>query len=279
MLFWQIFFKNFGCAFSRSNTILAISQEWLVRLMWSEKEAPLVGHWVQYMTLTFDLTHDLDLGCFKVKFRNSSYLRNFWSDWSEMKRKWVNMILGRLYDLALWPHPWPWPWNFKVRVWNSFILGMGRPIDNEWKGCESSNHDHDIDLCDHGEVGGCTGDSDRGDFRRRRAVNISSLYLTENDVFVFKKVYLTQPWNYGQPIALSCHCPASNSPFSIIQRYSNRLCLIFMFRFSVQRYWNCCKIHPVYRYLKEAILMLTISYHPKLVCGSRPVPWPSWFWR
>ena len=24
------------------------------------------------MTLTFDLTHDLDLGCFKVKFRNSS---------------------------------------------------------------------------------------------------------------------------------------------------------------------------------------------------------------
>ena len=27
MLFWQIFFKNFGCVFSRSNTILAISQE------------------------------------------------------------------------------------------------------------------------------------------------------------------------------------------------------------------------------------------------------------
>ena len=27
---------------------------------------------VQYVTLTFDLTHDLDLGCFKVKFRNSS---------------------------------------------------------------------------------------------------------------------------------------------------------------------------------------------------------------
>ena len=36
------------------------------------------------------------------------------------------MILGRLYDLALWPHPWPWfwSWNFKVRVWNSFISGM-----------------------------------------------------------------------------------------------------------------------------------------------------------
>ena len=45
--------------FSRSNTILAISHEWLVRL-------------IQYRTLTFDLTHDIDLGCFKVKFRKSS---------------------------------------------------------------------------------------------------------------------------------------------------------------------------------------------------------------
>ena len=32
-----------------------------------------VGYWAQYVTLTFDLTHDLDLGCFKVKFRNSSF--------------------------------------------------------------------------------------------------------------------------------------------------------------------------------------------------------------
>ena len=34
----------------------------------------LVGYWGQYVTLTFDLTHDLDLNCFKVKFRNSSIL-------------------------------------------------------------------------------------------------------------------------------------------------------------------------------------------------------------
>ena len=38
--------------------------------MWNEKGSALVGYWVQYVTLTFDLTHDL--GCFKVKFRNSS---------------------------------------------------------------------------------------------------------------------------------------------------------------------------------------------------------------
>ena len=36
------------------------------------KGSALVGHWVQYMTLTFDLIHDLDLGYFKVKFRSSS---------------------------------------------------------------------------------------------------------------------------------------------------------------------------------------------------------------
>ena len=36
------------------------------------KGSASVGCWVQYVTLTFDLTHDLDLGCFKVKFRNSS---------------------------------------------------------------------------------------------------------------------------------------------------------------------------------------------------------------
>ena len=32
------------------------------------KGSALVGHWVQYMTLTSDLTYDLDLGCFKANF-------------------------------------------------------------------------------------------------------------------------------------------------------------------------------------------------------------------
>ena len=36
------------------------------------KGGALVGYWVQCVTLTFDLPHDIDLGCFKVKFRNSS---------------------------------------------------------------------------------------------------------------------------------------------------------------------------------------------------------------
>ena len=84
------------------------------------KGSALVGYWAQYVTLTFDLTHDLDLGCFKVKFRNSSISGIVGLIDLKWKRKWVNMILGQLYDLALWPHPWPWPWswNLKVRVWN-----------------------------------------------------------------------------------------------------------------------------------------------------------------
>ena len=84
---------------------------------------------------------------FQGQISKYHFLRNCWFDWCEMKTRWVNMILGRFYDLALWPHPWPWPWscNFEVRVWNSFISGIGRPIDMERKECEWSIHDHDID--------------------------------------------------------------------------------------------------------------------------------------
>ena len=58
------FLKKFRCVFSRSNTILAISQEWLVPLMWNEKEV----HWwdtgynmwpwplTSLMTLTLDVS-------------------------------------------------------------------------------------------------------------------------------------------------------------------------------------------------------------------------------
>ena len=34
-----------------------------------QKESASVRYWVNYVTLTFDLTHDLDLGLFKAKFK------------------------------------------------------------------------------------------------------------------------------------------------------------------------------------------------------------------
>ena len=60
-----------------------------------------VGYWVQFVTLTFDLTHDFDLGCFKVKFRNSSISGIVGLIDVKFKTRWVNMIPGRLYDCDL----------------------------------------------------------------------------------------------------------------------------------------------------------------------------------
>ena len=141
-VFWQIYFKNFGCVSSRSNIILAISQEWLVQLMWNEKEVHRLdtGYNMQpwpltsLMTLTFDVSRsNLKItawifGLIDMKWKGIKSI-GYWAD----------------YDRNHWPHPWPWHWSFKVRDWNSLISRMGPPIDMEWKGCESSIHDHDID--------------------------------------------------------------------------------------------------------------------------------------
>ena len=62
--FWMCFFKVKYYLGHISGMVSSIDVK--------RKASALVGYWVQYMTLTFDLTHDLDLGCFKVKFQNSS---------------------------------------------------------------------------------------------------------------------------------------------------------------------------------------------------------------
>ena len=90
-----------------------------------------------------------------------------------MKRKWLNIILGWLYDPALWQHPWPWPWSFKVRVWNRKY--------QEWGGGLTMN-EKDVSYPFMSMILTCVTmlgladvqDSDRGDFGRRRAVDISS---------------------------------------------------------------------------------------------------------
>ena len=135
-----------------------------------------VGYWVNYVTLTFDLNHDLDLWFFKVTFKKSC----IWGIviWLMCNKKMqISYILVWLYDLALWPHPWTWPYILKVKVWNSLIWGMvvGVLIDTERKGGESIIHDHDCDLCVTIVGWVDVPYSDWGDFRRRRAVVISSL--------------------------------------------------------------------------------------------------------
>ena len=90
------------------------------------KGCALVGYWVNYVTLTFHLTYDLDLVVSRSKF-----------------------------EIALYED------------------------EREWKGCESIIHDHDCDLWVTMVGWVDVPYSDWGDFRRRRAVDISSLFQKE----------------------------------------------------------------------------------------------------
>ena len=101
------------------------------------KGSALVGYWVHYVTLTFNLTHDLDIGCFKVKFRNSSFseivglidVKWYWADCMTLpfdhthdldigvsrseseialSQEWVADWHG---TKRIWViHSWPWCW-------------------------------------------------------------------------------------------------------------------------------------------------------------------------
>ena len=52
--------ENFGCVFSRSNTLRHISGM-IGPINVKRKGGASVGYWANYVTLTFDLTHDIDL--------------------------------------------------------------------------------------------------------------------------------------------------------------------------------------------------------------------------
>ena len=67
--FWRIFFRNFGGVFQGQTSFWPyLRNGWSD---WCETKSSSVECWVYDVTLIFDLTHDLDLGIFKVKFRNS----------------------------------------------------------------------------------------------------------------------------------------------------------------------------------------------------------------
>ena len=139
-LFWHFIFSKCTMCF-RGETFWGM----LVWLTWNEG-CESVGYWVNYVTLTFDLTHDLDLEFFNVKIWNSSI-----SDIDGpigVKQKGANQLdTGQLCDLSLWSHPWPWSWIFQVNIRNNLISVMGVPINMERKWSELIIHDHDSDLC------------------------------------------------------------------------------------------------------------------------------------
>ena len=87
--FCPIFSENFGCVFSRSNTLLDISQEWLVRLMWNEKDMhQLDTRWTTWpwpLTSGMTLTFDFSSSNFKI-----AVSEELLSDWFDTKRKQIS---------------------------------------------------------------------------------------------------------------------------------------------------------------------------------------------
>ena len=137
------------------------------------KGSALIVYWVQYMTLTFDLTHHLDLGCFKVKFRNSS----------------ISGIVG-LIDVKWKGSELIWYWADCMTLpfdhTHDLDFGVSRSeseiaLSQEWGGRLTMN-EKDVSHPFMTMILTCVTmvrwadvpDSDRGDFRRRRAVDISS---------------------------------------------------------------------------------------------------------
>ena len=134
-----------------SNTPLDISHEWLVRLMWNEREVHrLDAGWTMWpwpLTSPVTLNFDFLRSTFKI-----AVFRELSSDWCKTKRKQINDILG-------WPHPWPWLCSLNVEVWNYHIWGAGvGVIGGGWHGMKVMW----VDLSwpwpwhmgNHGDVGG-----------------------------------------------------------------------------------------------------------------------------
>ena len=118
--------------FFQGQTLLDDSQEWLVWLMWNEKEVHrLDAGWTMWpwpltspMTLTFDFS--------RSNFKNS-YIRGIviWMMWNKKEANQLDT------GLTVWSCPLTtpitWPCSLKIKVWNSLIWGMGVGHWLTWK--------------------------------------------------------------------------------------------------------------------------------------------------
>ena len=143
---------------------------------WCETKSALVGYWVQYVTLTFDLTHNLDHGCFKVKFWNSSIsgivalIDVKWKG-SELIWYWADCMtlpFDHTHDLDLGVSR------------SDFEIALSQEWGGRltWKEKDLSHPFMTMILTSVTMVGWADVlDNDRGYFRRRRTVDISSFTL------------------------------------------------------------------------------------------------------
>ena len=129
--FGKFSIKNLD-VFFQDQTILAISQEWLVRLKWNEKEVYRLDTGYN-VNLTFDLTHDLDLGCFKVKFRNSSISEIV----GLIDVKWKGSEL-----IWYWAHCMTWPFDHTHNLDPGVEISRSKSeiaLSQEWDGRSTWN--------------------------------------------------------------------------------------------------------------------------------------------
>ena len=154
---------------------------------WCETKRKCIGSILGMIYyLTFDLTHDLDLGCLKVKFRNSS----------------ISGIVG-LIDVKWKGSELIWYWancmTLPLDHTHDLDLGVSRSeseiaISQEWGGRLTWN-EKDVShpfmtmiLTSVTMVGWVdVPDNERGDFRRWRAVDITSFnYFFADQRILFK---------------------------------------------------------------------------------------------
>ena len=96
---WIFKVKNGICYISAKND--PIAKKW--------KATILIELYALYVTMRFDLCHDIDLEFSMVKYEICYISTKRWSDNHEMKSKNIEWILGVKCD------HWPWPWIFKIK--------------------------------------------------------------------------------------------------------------------------------------------------------------------
>ena len=125
------------------------------------------------VTMRFDLGHDLDLNFPRSNMKFAmSQPKMIRLPQNENQTYWLNsrhqmQSLGLILAMTL-------TLDFQGQILNSRISGIGGPINIEQKGVI---HDRDCDLLLTKMRCKDLPDSDRGDFRCRRAVNSSSLII------------------------------------------------------------------------------------------------------
>ena len=140
------------------------------------KGSASVGYWAHYVTFTFDLTLELDLGCFKVIFWNSSFSIIVGVIEVKWKRSeliwywaiWMTLLFDHTHDLDLGVE--------MSRSESETALSQEWDSGLTWNEKDVSHPFMTMILTSVTMVGWAdVPDSDWGDFRLRRAVDISSL--------------------------------------------------------------------------------------------------------